>query len=294
MFKNPTMVTEDGRSVWARGFVGERVQQADATSLHATTDYAGGVVGADLLARPDLRLGVFAGAGESRLAVDLNSGSTDTNTVFGGGYGRYAFASFGAPSFLDFALHGGASTNATSRTINNNIAPSGTEVATANYHGGYVSPELKYGVDLPMWGNYTITPSARVRYVAGFFGGYTESGSTADLTVASRTTQDIEERGEVKLTQTTTFTRDDQLLTSLYGGVVGLQRVGDTTINTVLLGASLPFITSDQNHVVGELGGLGFEWRTRNGVSFFGAGEYTAMSDKSSNVAAKGGLRVAF
>jgi hypothetical protein len=133
-----------------------------------------------------------------------------------------------------------------------------------------------------------------VRYVAGFFGGYTESGSTADLTVASRTTQDIEERGEVKLTQTTTFARDVQLLTSLYGGVVGLQRVGDTTINTVLLGASLPFVTPGQNDVVGELGGLGFEWRTRNGVSFFGAGEYTAMSDKSSNVAAKGGLRVAF
>jgi hypothetical protein len=294
LFKNPTAVTDDGRSVWARGFVGERVQQADGVILHATNDYAGGAVGADLLAGPDLRLGVFAGGGSSKLTVDDNLENTNTNTLFGGLYGRYAFTSLAAPSFLDFALHGGASTNANTRIINNNLVPSGTEIASANYNSSYVSPELKYGVNLSVWPNYTLTPSIGVRYVAGFFCGYTESGSTADLTVAGRTTQDTEERGELQLTHTTSFMGADQLLTSIYGGVLGLERAGDTTVNTVQLGADLPFVTPGQNDVAGALGGLAFEWRTRAGVSFFGAGEYTAISDKSSNIAAKGGVRVAF
>jgi hypothetical protein len=294
VFKNPTVVTDDGRSVWARGFVGERVQQADGVIGHATNEYAGGAVGADLLARPDLRFGVFVGGGESRLAVDPNLEQTNTNTGFGGVYGRYAFTSFVAPSFLDFALQGGASTNANTRVINNNLALNGTEIATANYNSSYVSPELKYGMNMPVWTDYTLTPSMRVRYVAGFFGGYTESGSSADLTVNNRTTQDIEERGELQLTHTTSFTPTDQLLTSIYGGVLGLERVGDTTVNTVLLGANLPFVTPGENDVAGALGGLGFEWRTHAGISFFGAGEYQAMSDRSSNIAAKGGVRVAF
>jgi outer membrane autotransporter protein len=288
------MTTDDGRSVWARGFVGEHVQQADGVSLHATNDYAGGAIGADLLARPDLRLGVFAGGGENKLAVDVNLETTNTNTAFGGFYGRYAFTSFNAPSFLDFALHGGASTNGNTRLINNNTVSGGSEIATANFNSSYVSPELKYGVDLPVWIDTTLTPSARLRYVAGFFGGYTESGSTADLTVNSRTTQDIEERGELKLTHVTSFTPADQLFTSIYGGVLGLERVGDTTINTVLLGQNLPFVTPGQNDVAGALGGLGVEWRTHAGVSFFGAGEYQALTDKSTNIGARGGVRVVF
>jgi hypothetical protein len=60
------------------------------------------------------------------------------------------FTSFGAAAFLNAALHGGASTNATSRTINNNLVPVGVEIATASYNSTYVSPEIKYGVNLPL------------------------------------------------------------------------------------------------------------------------------------------------
>jgi hypothetical protein len=293
-FKNPTMVYGDGRSVWARSFAGERFQQADGADARAHNLFEGGAIGADLLVRPDLRFGIFAGGGHSQLSLDRNLGNTTTDTVFGGVYGRYIFSSFGAPSFLDFALHGGGSSNGSSRTINNNLLANGLETATASYGSSYISPEMTYGVKLPLWAEYTLTPSLRLRYVAGRFDGYTETGSTADLTVASRTIQDFEQRGELKLTHTTAFTPKDALLTSVNVGVLGVERVGDTTVNTILLGQNLPFITPGRNAVAGVFGGLGMEWRTRSGVSLFGAAEYTAMSDQANTIVGRGGIKVAF
>jgi hypothetical protein len=294
VFKNPTMVTSDGRVVWARGFGGERVQHADGVALvGAQTTFLGGAVGFDVVARPDLRLGLFAGGGESRMSLDGNLGFTNADTAFGGLYGRWGFTSFGAASFLDFSLHGGVSTNATSRTINNNTLPGGIEIATASYTGSYISPDLKYGVNLPLWTQYTLTPSVSLRYVAGFFGAYTESGTTAPLTVASRTIQDLEERGELKLTRALPV-GSDLLLASVHVGVIGLERDGDTTVNAALLGVNLPFVTPGRSAVGGVVGGGGFEWRTREGVSIFGAAEAIGFSDQSTVIGARGGIRVAF
>ncbi|HLH89737.1 MAG TPA: autotransporter domain-containing protein [Xanthobacteraceae bacterium] len=293
VFKAPGIVTADGRAIWARGFGGRRTQDADGAMLAAHTTFLGGAVGFDVLARPDLRLGLFAGGGESRLALAGNSGSTNTDTAFGGMYGRWSFVSFGRPSFLDVALHGGGSTNAASRTINDNTLASGIEIATARYASSYVSPEVAYGLVIPLWAQYTLTPSLRLRYVAGFFGGYSETGTTAPLAVASRTTQDMEERAELKLRRAVPV-GPDLLLTSVHLGAIGVERIGDRTIDTVLLGLDLPFVTPGRNDVAGIVGGGGFEWRTREGIALFGAAEAIGFSDQSTVWSARGGVRVAF
>ena len=93
-----------------------------------------------------------------------------------------ATVSLGRASFLDFALHGGGSSNSTSRTINNITIASGIEIATASYSSSYISPELKYGVNIPLWTQYTLTPSVRLRYVAGFFG---EAGHAAPASLGA-------------------------------------------------------------------------------------------------------------
>jgi len=111
--------------------------------------------------------------------------------------------------------------------------------------------------------------------------------------VASRTIQDFEERGELTLTRAMPV-GPDRLLTSVHLGAIGLERAGDTTVDTVLLGASLPFVTPGENDVAGVVGGGGFEWRTREGASVFGAAEAIGFSDQSTVWSARGGLRVAF
>lgn len=220
LFKSPTLVLADGSALWGRGFGGERIQQPDGILFGATNLYYGGMIGGDWLARPDLRLGAFIGAGSTRTTLDQNAGTANSDLVFGGGFARYTFGA----SFLQAAVQGGPSQNSTSGTIASNLAPN-IQTATASYGGWYISPELtcgqRYGLGSYNGVSWTMTPNVRVRYLYSAFNGYTETGSAANLTVVGRAVQDIEERGEVKLTAQTL---NGALLTraSVYGGALGV------------------------------------------------------------------------
>lgn len=290
LLSNPNFTAADGTSIWAQGFGGQRVQQADAPTLRSVSHFYGGVLGIDKTVQPGLRLGGFIGGGAIKSTIDLNSGNTSSDIRFGGLYGRYAIGR----AFLDFSLLGGYSSNDVKRTIANNLVPGGYEYAAGKYNGWFISPEVAYGFQRSLGYNLTLTPSARVRYLAAGFGGYQEAGSSTSLTVASRTSHNFEERGEFKLTHTTNATPTEQLQLSGTAGLIALQRVGDSNVNTILLGQSLAFATPGKASIVGFYAGAGFDWRNASGFSVFGAAEFTAMSDQSQTITGRGGVKVAF
>jgi len=131
VFKNPTVIYGDGSAVWARGFAGSRVQQADGPLLHAANQFYGGMLGGDLRLRPDLRLGAFIGMGNSRSAIDLNFGNSSSDLAFGGVYAQYDAGAL----FLRAALQGGGSHNFTTRNINDNTVAGGLANANASFNG---------------------------------------------------------------------------------------------------------------------------------------------------------------
>jgi hypothetical protein len=292
-FKSPTVVYGNGTALWARGFVGERVQDADGALLETHNRFYGGLLGGGWQVRPNLRLGLFLGAGETRSQVDPGYGETKSTLVFAGLTGRYTWGA----SFLRFGLQGGHSSNDSTRNTNNNLVAGGIENATASFDGWYVTPEATFGHHFALGAAggaaYTLTPSLTVRYLHASLDGYTETGTTAPLTVSDRTADSFEERGQIKLTRTQIFAPTEVLKTSIFGGVLADQRVGGNSVDAVLLGQALPFAVPGDDSVWGGFAGLGLEWRTGR-VTLFASTEYLALSDSSSVFSGQGGLRIAF
>lgn len=282
--KAPAVAPYYDATIWASGFGGERKQRADGVVLPTTDTAFGGAMGVDRVLGGNLRLGVFVGAGASREAVELDVQKIDATYVFGGAYGRFDWIS----QYLDFSLYGGGIDNKSTRQIANNTAASGIETATASYGGWFISPEVIYGYRIP-FSAITVTPRVRLRYVGGQLDGYSESGSMQNLSVGRRSINDLEERGEVELS-----TVAGAFKGSVTVGIIGLERLGNPNINTVLLGQNLAFVTPGQASAFGGVFGMHMEYRAMPNVSLFVAGEATAMSDKSDSFAASGGGRVSF
>ncbi len=139
-----------------------------------------------------------------------------------------------------------------------------------------------------------LTPAAHARYVAARLGGYSETGSSANMIVGARTAQDFEQRGDLTLAGNFTLADDALVRVSLRGGVLGRQSVGGTTVNAILLGQDLAFATPGKRSVSGVYVGGGLNWCRTDQFSLFIDSEVTTMSDSSSVVITKGGMRAAF
>jgi hypothetical protein len=279
-----------GIGVWSRGFAAARHQDADGVLLAAGTTSYGGMIGLDKMVAADLRLGAFVGAGEARLGVDRDSQTVKTDTLFAGVYGRKTFNTnaWGTP-FLDVMLTAGRTGNHSDRLVASNSAPSGYETATASYDGWFVSPEIAYGIVMPLGGAYTLTPSARLRYLAGHFDGYGETGSSQTLSVSGRTTHDLEQRAELALTY-----HGPGFRTTWTAGVLAAERIGGGTVDTTLIGTPLAFATPGDDTVFGVYGGFGVEFQITGATVAYLATQGTLTSDSARMGLIQGGFRVTF
>ncbi len=275
----------EGAAIWGRGFGGWRHEDASSSTLENTTAFYGGLFGIDSAVGADTRLGAFFGGGatDTDYTPSINDDSSDM--VFGGVLAR---RDFGA-SFVSAAVQGGYSWNDTSRTINNNLAPNGIETAKGSFDGWYVNPEATFGDEFTMpteGGSFAVIPSVTLRYLHAEYDGYTETGSSSNMTVGSRSQDVFEQRGQVKFAAS-----GEALSGNLHGGVLGQESLGNSAVNVTVLGQTLAVTTSGGN-VWGGFAGAGLAYRMGR-ATFSAGGEYTRYSDDVDVIGIEGGVHLA-
>ena len=287
--KAPAAAPYYDTTVWTSGFGGERIQDAYGSILPATETAFGGAIGVDRSFGWDWRLGAFLGGGFGREAVELNVQTVDTDYFFGGVYGHVDWAA----QFLNLALYGGSMSNASTRGVANNLVPGGFQSATASYGGWFISPELTYGIHIP--GNdFVWTPRIIVRYVGGSIDGFTETGSAQNLSLGAQAINDLEERAEIEFSKVMPASFGGTFKTTADIGVIGLERLGNSNINAVLLGQNLAFVTPGAASAVGLVVGGAVQYRPTPSVALYLSAEGTVMSDNSVTGALAGGARISF
>ncbi len=285
MFKAGSANYGDGNSVWAKTFGGRREQAASATIFGNTTTGYGGAIGYERAITPDVRLGGFAGASTNRTEIAFNQDSTDTDVFFGGLYSRITWGG----TYLDLAAIAGVLDNSSVRNVGGGLA---LQAARSSYDGWFVNPSatLGHSFALEASGATTLTPAVKVRYVGAHFDGYTETGTTANLTIGARDVHAFEERGQLTLATTRDFGSWSRLTMHMTGGVLAQQRSAGATVNLSLLGQNVLAATPDKANTAGAFGSAGFDWQIGN-LMVFSAAEFTATDDANRTMSAKGGLR---
>jgi len=247
-------------------------------------NYGGGIVGGISSQVSDgFNVGAMAGYGVNYLTVNSKwktSQTINSKGVVGGIYGNVELDNF----FANFSVFGGAMGNDSSRFVNDNLATNsagetwGIDYANATYNSWFISPELRIGADIDTGSDWTISPSAMIRYTNQATDGYTETGSNANATMAARTVQMIE--GNVELAASTALENNGKL--TLAGGIDYRQALSGNQAVT-LIGENITIAQNTASTIIGyvsanasyELGGASLDLSAK---AAFGTNGYKSVA----------------
>ncbi len=276
----------DGSAVWAKSFGGWLQQASSGALIGSSTTGYGTAIGYERALNPDVKIGALVGASANRTDLYQNAGSTSTDTAFGGAYSQIKLRG----AILDLAMVGGSLDNSATRTIGGGLA---LQTATGSYGGWFAEPSMTLARRFALGqSGFSVTPALKARYVNAYFDGYTESGSTANLTFGGRDFQAYEGRAEITLAYASMI-GGGRLAAHVTGGWLGQQRTSGNEIDVALLGQSVLAATPDPGRVAGGYGGAGLDWRIGR-FTVFAAGDATFTNDAAKSYAGEAGVNVAW
>lgn len=279
----------DSNQYWAQAFGTRRNQDGDGPAGDTDQSLYGFVSGMDAQYAANTLAGFFLGGSFGNVEADLSSQETGVDSFFGGLY----LSTLRGRTAIDTALTAGYSGYDRERQVASNLAAGGIETARADYHGWFISPEITF--TRPFWPmGKRVEQSMTLRYSALFLDGFTETGTTAPLTLQKRNVHLAQARYQlgVPLTRQT----DDGGLSrlTLKGGIELRTQFGDRDISGTLLAQRITFNPGGAQSAVGAFAGVSAEHVTTGGLVFHTTLEGLAENDGSTQVSGKAGIRFRF
>jgi hypothetical protein len=234
VFKAASAAYADGNAVWVKGFGGQRQQDSNGAVFGGTTTGYGGAVGYERCSVPISRSAPWSAAAAAH--TQSLSGRRQQQH-------RHGVRRCLRPQDLGRHVPRSRRDRRQSRQPQRAHHQRGLalQTATAAYGGWFVDPSLTLGRRIDIDGRgFTITPALKARYVAAHFDGYTETGSTANLTVAGRDFQAWEERAELTFANSTMMANGSRVTARGHRRHSGQQRSSGGQVNIAFAGAVLP------------------------------------------------------
>jgi hypothetical protein len=284
----PGSDTTAHRDVWAAG-LGFYNHFAAVGSLDSyNTGGAGMLAGADRTLSANSTAGVFGGVTAGTVATGAGSTTISAIGAFAGGYWSHD----DGKAFAHVSLVGGGLDNASDRTVANNLVDGGLETARAEYGSFYASPAVVLGLHEHL-GDAIVSPSIGLRYAGVYRGGYSETGSAANLSADGGTGQALDVRGAVRTDFGATVSDAGVRRFNVTAGVDGIFTWGGAVDGT-LLGTDIALLASSQQSVARGFLGAGTTFDTTDGTHF--SADFDASCDTADTfgISAQAGMNKAF
>lgn len=284
------MAEDTSKQGWAQGFGSYRLQrEQDGAAVDSAILLGGVVSGFDASTGARGRAGFFFGRSWGEVDADYDSQETDTESVFGGLYGRW----LRGKTFIDAALTLGYSDYDRERNVANNLVAGGIETAKADYDGWFVSPEVT--LTRPLWaGEQRFEKSVTLRYAGLFLDGFTENGTAAPLTVNSRDIHVLQARSQLTMPNERHGADGSLRRDALYIGLEGRANAGDDDVSGALLGQNITFDPGGDDVAGAAFAGLQFERTAAGGTTLYGSIEGQVETGGGRRASAKAGGKFRF
>ncbi|KZD00968.1 MULTISPECIES: autotransporter domain-containing protein [unclassified Thalassospira] len=158
--------------VWGQVF-GSYLSHGDDGANLGYRSRVGGAVGGYEKPIDDHSIGVFGGVSVAGMKTDEASLESDSSGFFVGGYGEYVVGDWA----IDGTMVVGYQRHQDRRLVVDNLQ--GEETAQSDYNSVYISPSLAVIRSIDIGDGIELRPSAEVNYTYGYYGEYTETGTTS-------------------------------------------------------------------------------------------------------------------
>lgn len=241
---------------WASGYGGVQNLSGGGGVTGADQAY-GGIVSGGTFAVEERMFGVFGGGGYSHIKTDGGQQTITVSSAFGGLYGsaRQGGWRVNGSMALGYAHH------RSERQVANNGVAGGLETASATYGGVFLSPALT--LTRPI-GDRTDLSLAGA-YGALFLDNYQESGSAADLMVASRTVQVASVQAKLTTLAAEHRMENGALSIKTWLGLDGSFNLGGNDVSAVAAGLPVAFAASFADAMAIGFAGVGVGYEPTTG-----------------------------
>ena len=235
----------NGPRYWASGFGG--FEAIEPGSSNAGIDHSfGGLMFGGESGFDNGTAGLFAGYGISDLDFQFGAGSTNIESIFGGGYYKQDYGSYR----IHLALVGGTADHESVR----NIPGVPATFANGDYDGWFISPAATFMAPIEALPVPTIG-SIRVSYAGMWLDGYTETGTVAlPFTISDREVHLLSTRAQLIFPNTIMNEDGGHTHAEFRIGADGQWDAGSSNVNAAVGGTAISFSADLDNQVAAFVG----------------------------------------